>query len=59
MIREDGAVSALCFKRPRKIDLTRSSWTIRDEAVTCSKCLALLAKRETAEAWAWSGKAFD
>jgi hypothetical protein len=41
-IRSDGAVSALCFKTPRKINLKRALWTIRDEAVTCRKCLKLL-----------------
>jgi len=34
-MRSDGAVSALCFARPRAIDLTRALWTIRPEAVTC------------------------
>jgi hypothetical protein len=38
-IREDGSVSALCFKSPRAIDMRRATWTIRDEAVTCPKCL--------------------
>jgi len=41
-IREDGAVSALCFSRPRPIDLRRTTWTNRDEAVTCRKCLAVM-----------------
>lgn len=38
-INNRGGVSALCFARPRAIDLGRATWTIRDEAVTCSKCL--------------------
>jgi hypothetical protein len=38
-IRPDGAVSALCFKMPRAIDLSKASWTNRKEAVTCKKCL--------------------
>jgi hypothetical protein len=38
-------VSALCFKRPRSIDLRRAMWTNRDEAVTCKKCLAIIAER--------------
>lgn len=42
-IRADGAVSALCAPRPRRIDLTRAIWTIRREAVTCKRCLAKLA----------------
>jgi hypothetical protein len=41
-IREDGAVSALCFKQERPINLRIASWTNRDEAVTCPKCRALM-----------------
>lgn len=41
-IRSDGAVSALCFSAPRAIDLGRATWTNRDEAVTCPKCLRIL-----------------
>lgn len=41
-IHDDGKVSALCFARPRPIDLSRASWTIRDEAVTCPRCLRLM-----------------
>lgn len=37
-IREDGAVSALCFSRPCPINLKISTWTNRREAVTCKKC---------------------
>lgn len=36
--REDGAVSALCFKSLRPINLNIALWTIRPEAVTCLKC---------------------
>ena len=39
---ETGAVSALCFKKPRAIDLKIASWTIRDEAVTCKQCLRII-----------------
>lgn len=42
-IRDDGAVSPLCAKTPRAIDLTQALWTIRREAVTCPKCLAVMA----------------
>jgi hypothetical protein len=35
----DGSVSALCFRRPRAIDLRRALWTTDDTAVTCVKCL--------------------
>jgi hypothetical protein len=37
----DGRVSALCFRRLRPIDLRKASWTMRWEAVTCPKCIAL------------------
>jgi hypothetical protein len=37
-----GNVSALCFKRPRPIDLSRALWTTDDRAVTCKKCIALI-----------------
>ena len=48
-IRDDGAVSALCFVRDRKIDLSRSSWTIRDEAVTCPNCRKIIEARNDRE----------
>jgi hypothetical protein len=41
LFREDGGVSPLCAKRPRKIDLMRATWTFRWDAVTCPRCLAL------------------
>lgn len=44
-INQSGGVSALCFKKPRAIDLSRALWTIRDEVVTCKKCLAILGKK--------------
>lgn len=37
-VRADGAVSAACYATPRAIDLSRATWTIRPEAVTCEKC---------------------
>ncbi len=37
-VRDDGAVSALCFNGQRPIDLTKATWTIREEAVTCPRC---------------------
>lgn len=43
-IREDGSVSALCFKVPKPVDLRRASWTIRAEAVTCPQCRKMLRK---------------
>jgi hypothetical protein len=39
LIRDDGGVSPLCAPRPRVIDLTRATWTNRDDAVTCARCL--------------------
>ncbi|HEV2674177.1 MAG TPA: hypothetical protein VGV37_06505 [Aliidongia sp.] len=41
-IREDGAVSALCFTSPRAINMKVATWTIRDEAVTCPRCLEII-----------------
>ena len=43
LTNEKGQVSARCFKRPRPINLEIASWTIRDEAVTCKKCLRWMA----------------
>lgn len=38
-------VSALCFAVPRPIPNRRGiSWTLRDEAVNCPKCLRLLGR---------------
>lgn len=36
-----GNMSALCFSRPRKINLRSANWTTNWEAVTCPACLAL------------------
>ena len=42
----DGSVSALCYKRPRKINLDRGySWTIIPEYVTCPKCRKILKRK--------------
>ncbi len=38
LIRADGGVSALCYRRPRAIRLGVASWTLIDSAVTCPKC---------------------
>lgn len=46
LITGDGRVSPLCAKRPRAIDLARASWTNRDEAVTCPRCLDVLRPAE-------------
>lgn len=39
---ELGQVSALCFKRPRPINLKIALWTLRREAVTCAACIKKL-----------------
>lgn len=44
LIRRDGAVSPLCAPKPRAINLKVATWTISEDAVTCSKCLAALGK---------------
>lgn len=47
MISESG-VSALCFKKPRAIDMrpeSRETWTTDDAAVTCRKCRAIIDAR--------------
>ena len=38
-VNNRGGVMAICFDRPRAIDLIRATWTIRRDAVTCKKCL--------------------
>jgi len=47
-IRDDGAVSPLCARKPRSINLQAATWTIRQEAVTCAKCLAIIKGLEEA-----------
>lgn len=42
-VSQRGDVSAICFPIPRAINLKKESWTIRDDAVTCPKCLKILA----------------
>lgn len=44
LVDADGNVSALCFARPRPIDLRRALWTTIDASVTCPKCLKLIAE---------------
>lgn len=41
-----GKVSALCYKRPRAINLSQASWTLVDEEVTCKKCLKIIGSRD-------------
>lgn len=40
-----GRVSALCFPKPRAIDMKRATWVMTDDAVTCPKCRALILAR--------------
>lgn len=49
-VDDDGHVSALCYARPRAIDLSKATWTNRDEAVTCTRCLTLMDARRRAKA---------
>lgn len=42
-INQNGGVSALCFKKLKPINLSVASWTNRRTAVTCPKCLRILA----------------
>lgn len=45
----NGDVSALCYARPRRINLERGqSWTNRPDAVTCQRCRKLLKERTAA-----------
>lgn len=48
-IRSSGAVSAFCFASPKPIDLGRSTWSNRDEAVTCSRCLRLIREKQASK----------
>lgn len=40
-LRSDGAASALCYRRPRKIPKTER-WCLRPDAVTCKRCRKIL-----------------
>ena len=43
-IRADGAVSALCYKTPRPINLKRGqSWVLEAKRATCPKCRKIAA----------------
>lgn len=44
-INQRGGVSALCFSKPRAIDMKRATWVMNDDAVTCPKCRALILAR--------------
>jgi hypothetical protein len=48
-IRDDGAVSALCFVKDRRIDLSRAGWVMDDKRVTCPDCLKIIEARNVRE----------
>ena len=54
-IDQRGRVSALCFPKPRAIDMKRATWVMRDEAVTCRNCLAIINARAQQPNTALSG----
>jgi hypothetical protein len=41
-VNDKGDVSALCYTKPRAIDLRKQSWTVRPDAVTCPRCRRVL-----------------
>lgn len=41
LVNRAGRISPLCAANPRPVDLRRELWTLRWEAVTCPKCLAM------------------
>jgi len=42
LVSQNGDVSPLCAEVPKALNLKKESWTNRDEAVTCKKCLELM-----------------
>lgn len=50
LMNDRGGVSAVCFKKPRSINLIRASWTLRESAVTCKKCLAAINQQKASRA---------
>lgn len=42
LIDDRGGVSAVCYATSHPIDLKTASWTLRPDAVTCSRCLAAI-----------------
>jgi hypothetical protein len=39
LISNKGDISPACAKKPRKLNLKLSKWSLRKNAVTCTKCL--------------------
>lgn len=50
----DIGVSALCYSKPRAINLKTHLWTTDDSAVTCKKCLQKMAENQLTSASAES-----
>lgn len=47
LMRSDGKVSPLCrFHRPRVIDLSQATWTLRRQDATCPRCRAALDQQD-------------
>ena len=44
LVNKNGGVSALCYKKPRAINLSQALWTINKDLVTCKKCLKKLSQ---------------
>ncbi len=47
LIAANGDVSPLCAEVPKALDLKKTCWTNRNEAVTCKKCLVKMAAGTT------------
>ena len=42
LVNPKGEISALCYKRPHAIDLSKACWTLCPEDVTCPRCRKIL-----------------
>ncbi len=42
LVSNKGGISPLCAEKPRKINLSKESWTLADYLVTCEKCTLIL-----------------
>lgn len=42
LVNPEGKVSALCYKKPRAINLSQALWTTDEKAATCKRCLLKL-----------------
>lgn len=48
LVNKNGDVSALCFKKPRNINLTKEWLTTIENGVNCKKCLAIMKQKQEA-----------